>query len=295
MNLPGLIVAPVTPFDADQAVDTARLKTVVDFAVPDAALIIAAGVEAQEYQYLDLGQRKDLIARTIEFVDGRVPVTVGCSHPSFKTVGELAGFAKAQGAHSIQVLAPLRPFGGVPNDDDLVRYFEAVSGETDLPIIAYLNAGPGADASPAATIAIAKLAKVEYLKESSRDMTRVGRLITEIEQAGHARYFTTMQLLLPTLLLGGSGVTLPTPASRLARKVIDAFTSGDIEEAARLQRQFTLWPAKWMNYGLTPTMKASLGLLGLDVGGLYPPFKSITGADLDALSAYLKTTDLKKA
>jgi 4-hydroxy-tetrahydrodipicolinate synthase len=32
----------------------------------------------------------------------------------------------------------------------------------------------------------------------------VSRLIVEIDRAGHARYFTTMQMLLATLQLGGS-------------------------------------------------------------------------------------------
>lgn len=294
MKLPGLIVAPLTPFDTELKVDDAALKRCIDYVVDDSAMIIAAGVEAQEYQYLDLDQRMELMARSIDLVDGRVPVAAGVSHASIKTVAKLAGFAKDRGASAIQVLAPLRPFGGVPTDADLVTYFEAVAAETDLPIVLYLNAGPGADASPAATIALSKIGKVEYIKESSRDLSRVGRLVAEIELAGHARYFTTMQMLLATLLLGGSGITLPPPATRLARMVIDAFEAGDVLEAARLQRQFSLWPAKWMNHGLMPTMKASMDILGIPVGDPYPPFKPITGKDREALVDYLKTTDLMK-
>ncbi|RDE07859.1 dihydrodipicolinate synthase family protein [Pelagibacterium lacus] len=294
MKLPGLIVAPLTPFDADLNVDDAALKRCIDYVIDDSAMIIAAGVEAQEYQYLDLDQRMDLMARTIDLVDGRVPVAAGVSHASVKTVAKLAGFAKDRGAEAIQVLAPLRPFGGVPTEADLVTYFEAVAAETDLPIVLYLNAGPGADPSPAATIALSKINKVDYIKESSRDLSRVGRLVAEIELAGHARYFTTMQMLLATLLLGGSGITLPPPATRLARMVIDAFEAGDILEAARLQRQFSLWPSRWMNHGLLPTMKASMDILGIPVGDPYPPFKPITGKDRDSLADYLKTTDLMK-
>lgn len=294
VHLPGLIVAPLTPFDADLNIDQAKLAQVIENAVPDSAMIIAAGVEAQEYQYLDVAARKDLISRSLDLVAGRVPVAAGISNPNFRTAVELAHHAQKAGAHAIQLLAPLRPFGGVPTQEDLLAYYEAVSAETDLPIMAYLNAGPGADPTPAATLAIAKLPKVHYVKESSRDMTRVGRLIAEIELAGHARYFTTMQLLLPTLLLGGSGVTLPTPASRLAKKLVDAFVAGDIVEAARLQQQFSLWPAKWMGHGLTAVMKATLDIIGQPIGGLYPPFKSITGADLEALRDYVQSTDLMK-
>lgn len=294
MNLPGLIIAPLTPFGADLKVDDAAFKRGIEYVIDDAAMIIAAGVEAQEYQLLDLDQRMDLMARTIELVDGRVPVAAGVSHANFKTVGKLAAFAQERGAKVLQVLAPLRPFGGPATPDDLMRYYEAVSAETDLPILLYLNPGSGADPSIEATIALSKLEKVKYIKESSRDITRIGRLISEIELAGHARYFTTQQVLLPTLMLGGSGITLPPPASRLAKMVIDAFVAGNFEEAARLQRQFTIWPSRWMNYGLMPTMKASLDILGVPMGGPFPPYRAIEGADYDALAAYLKTTDLMK-
>jgi hypothetical protein len=47
--------------------------------------------------------------------------------------------------------------------------------------------------------------------------------------------------LLITLQLGGSGITLPRPAAELAHYVIDAYVAGDIEGAAKLQQQFSLF------------------------------------------------------
>lgn len=45
------------------------------------------------------------------------------------------------------------------------------------------------------------------------------------------------------LLLGGSGVTLPPPAARIADLLIKAFLAGNVTEAPRLQKQFSLFPA----------------------------------------------------
>ncbi len=197
-------------------------------------MVVAAGVETQEYTYLSLEDRKALIRSTIELVDKRAPVMVGISHASFRTAIELAHDAERMGAAAVQLLAPLRPFAGPPTRDDLIAYFEAVSRETSLPITLYLNPGPGADVSIPDTIALAKLPRVAFIKESSRDLARVSRLIVEIDRAGHARYFTTMQMLLITLMLGGSGATMPPPASEIARHVIDAFVAKDYERAARV-------------------------------------------------------------
>ena len=294
MAVPGLIVAPLTPFTADLEVDEPALRREIDYVVRDcgATMVVAAGVETQEYTYLSLEQRKGLIRRTIEGVDRRVPVMVGISHPSFKTSVELAHFAESLGAAAVQLLAPLRPFAGPPTQADLIAYFEAVARETRLPITLYLNPGPGADVSIADTIALARLPSVQLIKESSRDLARVSRLIVEIDRAGHARYFTTMQMLLATLQLGGSGATMPPPGSEIARHVIDAFVAGDHERAAALQLQFALFPSKWMHRGLAPVMKAAMNLIGVRVGDPYPPYGSLTAEETSALAAVLRTSVL---
>ena len=294
MHPPGLIVAPLTPFTADLDVDASSLRRQIDYIVKDcgATMVVAAGVETQEYTYLSLEKRKALIRHTVEFVDGRVPVMVGISHPSFKTAIELAHFAEKLGAAAVQLLAPLRPFAGPPTQADLIAYFEAISRESHLPITLYLNPGPGADVSIPDTIALAKLPRVQLIKESSRDLARVSRLIVEIDRAGHARYFTTMQMLLATLELGGSGATMPPPGSEIARHIIDAFVAKDYTRAAELQLQFALFPSKWMHRGLAPVMKAALNLIGVPVGDPYPPYVSLSKDELAALAAVLRTTVL---
>lgn len=295
LRLPGLIVPPLTPFNDQQKVDYALLEKGVNYVVDDcnAAMVIAAGVEAQEYHYLKFEERKELIKKTIEFVGQRCPVAVGISHPSYKVAIELAHYAQDLGAQAVQLLAPLRAFGGEPTHQETLDYFQAVLNDIKVPMVLYLNPGPGANVSIPTTIALAKLPGIHYIKESSRDLSRVSRLIAEIELSGHARYFTTMQMLLITLQLGGSGVTLPPPAAYLANKVVQAFIKGELEEATRLQLQFASYPNRWMGHGLTPTMKASLKLMGLSAGDPYPPHPAIHGADLKALEAYLKTTDLQ--
>lgn len=292
MKLPGLVVPPLTPFRADLTVDEDALRREIDYIVDDcgATMVSAAGVETTEYHYLSMEQRRALIRRTVEFVDGRVPVVVGISHPNVNTAIELAGLAEELKADAVQVLAPQRPFGGQPTLDELVAYFETVGAATKLPIMLYLNPGPGAEVNPAWTLALAKLPRVAYVKESSRDLARVSRLIVEIDLAGHARYFTTMQMLLASIQLGGSGATMPPPGAYIANAVIQAFNAGDHARAAELQRQFALWPARWMGYGLAPALKAAMEIVGLPLGDPYPPFKPVSAEDKAAMAEYLRTT-----
>jgi 4-hydroxy-tetrahydrodipicolinate synthase len=291
-----LIVAPLTPFTRDLKIDDHALARQLDYIIAECSpsWIVAAAVEAQEYTYLSLDKRKALVRTTVELVAGRCPVMVGISHPSFRTAIELAHFAEGLGAAAVQMLAPLRAHGGPPTDRDLVAYFEAVGRETSLPMTLYLNAGPGADVSIPATIALAKLERVHFVKESSRDLARVSRLIVEIDRAGHAKYFTTMQMLLASIQLGGAGATMPPPGAEIARHVIDAFVAGEHERAAEIQLQFALFPARWMHRGLTPTMKAAMKIIGIPVGDPYPPYAALDADEVKALEAFLKTTQLAK-
>lgn len=294
MPEPGLIVAPLTPFTPELTVDEPALARQIDYIVKDcrATMIVAAGVETQEYTYLSFEERKNLIRRTIELTDRRVPVMVGISHASFRTAIALAHEAERLGAAAVQVLAPLRPFAGPPTQADLIAYFEAIGRETKLPITLYLNPGPGADVSVPDTVALSMLPQVQLIKESSRDLARVSRLIVEIDRAGHARYFTTMQMLLATLELGGSGATMPPPGSEIARAVIDAFLAKDYRRAAELQLQFALFPSKWMHRGLAPAMKAAMNLIGVPVGEPYPPYSPLSRDEMTALASTLKNTVL---
>ena len=56
MHEPGLIVAPLTPVTAELQVDDQALRRQIDYVVSDcrATMLVAAGVETQEYTYLSL-------------------------------------------------------------------------------------------------------------------------------------------------------------------------------------------------------------------------------------------------
>lgn len=293
-KLPGLIVPPLTPFTDALQVDERALAAEIDYVIDgcNAAMVVAAGVETQEYMYLSMDERRRLIRSTVECVGGRRPVAVGVTHPSYRTAIELAQFAESLGADAIQLLAPLRPFGGAATQAELVAYFESIARETKLPIVLYLNPGPGADVPPAGVVELAKLDSVRWIKESSRDLSRVSQLIAKVDLAGHARYFTTVQMLLATLEHGGSGATMPPPAAELCARIVEAFVAGRHDEAARLQRQFALFPSSWMHRGLAPTLKAAMKILGRPVGDPYPPFGRFSDEERVELAAYLAKTDL---
>jgi 4-hydroxy-tetrahydrodipicolinate synthase len=128
---------------------------------------------------------------------------------------------------------------------------------------------------------------VQLIKESSRDLARVARLIVEIDRAGHARYFTTMQMLLASLQPGGSGATMPPPGSEIARHIIDAFVAGP-RARGRPAAPVRAVSVQMMHRGLAPTMKA---LYRRASRRPYPPYAPLNRERWRAGSA-LRTTVL---
>ena len=283
----GIIGAALTPFTEDGSVDYDALAREIEFLVADCDAISVAAVEASEYTVLSLQDRKEVMRRATEIINKRVPVILGASSHSIDTILDLAEHAAAVGGDLIQVLMPIRPWGGQPTMADLIQFFTEVASVSPLPIVAYHNPGPGADPPLDAFVRLSELNKVDYFKESSRDITKITRLIEQIQLAGKANYFTTMQPLLTTLMMGGAGATMPPPGTRIGARVVRAFREGDIDKARYWQRCFTLFPGKWGAYGLPPIMKSALKHFGVDIGDPARPYAPVSPRDHAQIGQFL--------
>jgi 4-hydroxy-tetrahydrodipicolinate synthase len=288
----GLIGACLTPFDEDGRVDYAALRHEIDFIVSDADAISIGAVEAAEYTMLSPDERKQLLRVGTEMVDGRIPVILGASSPTLHGGAELADHAAEVGADLIQVLMPLRPWGGQPKAAELIDYFAGVAYASPLPIVAYHNPGPGADPPIDAFVELSEMDEIQYFKESSRNITKIARLVEEIDLAGKANYFTTMQPLLTTLIMGGSGATMPPPGTRIGAEVVRAVRAGNLERARQWQRFFSLFPATWGSYGLAPIMKSAMKHFGVDLGDPAPPYRPVTIRDHDQIGSFFRQIGL---
>lgn len=288
----GIIGACLTPFGEDDCVDYKALEREIDFLAGDCDAISIAAVEAAEYTMLSREERKELLRVGTELINKRVPVILGASSPSAREVIELAEYAANVGGDLVQVLMPLRPWGGQPTIAELMEFFTQVASESPLPVVCYHNPGPGADPPQDAFVRISEINNVRYFKESSRDITKISRLIEQIDLAGKGHYFTTMQPLLATLIMGGSGATMPPPGTRIGAQVVKAFRADDLERARYWQRCFALFPGKWAAYGLPPVMKSAMKHFGVDIGDPSRPYSPVSPRDHAQIGQFLRQIGL---
>ena len=289
-RLEGIIGALLTPFNRSGEIDYGALKAEIDFTIDEcgADSVSLGAVEASEYGLLSLNERKELIRRGLEMVAGRVTVIAGVSSHSLKTAAEMSTFSAECGADFVQALVQHLPWGGQPEPMEVLSYFHQLGEKSPLPIVAYLYAGPGADLGIPATVSLGQQPKVYAFKESSRDLKRVGRLIEEIHRAGHAQYFTTMEMLLITLQMGGAGATMPPPAVKIAKYITREYQSGNMENAVFGQRVFSLMGSRFGARGLVPLMKAALKIVGIDIGDPHDPYRPLSSREENELKEFLK-------
>lgn len=288
----GIIGACLTPFGEDERVNYKALEKEIDFLMADCDAVSIAAVEAAEYTMLSREERKELLRIATQIVARRKPVILGVSSPSPREVIELAEYSASVGGDLVQVLMPLRPWGGQPTIAELMEFYTQVASASPLPVVCYHNPGPGADPPQDAFVKISEINNIRYFKESSRDITKISRLIEQIDLAGRGHYFTTMQPLLATLMMGGSGATMPPPGTRIGAQVVRAFRAGDIERARYWQRCFALFPGKWAAYGLPPVMKSALKHFGVDIGDPSKPYAPVSPRDHAQIGQFLRQIGL---
>ena len=80
-------------------------------------------------------ERRELLRVGTQLVDKRVPVILGCSSPSPREVIDLAEYAATIGGDLVQVLMPLRPWGGQPTISELMEYYIQVASASPLPVV----------------------------------------------------------------------------------------------------------------------------------------------------------------
>jgi 4-hydroxy-tetrahydrodipicolinate synthase len=292
----GVIASCLTPFDDQGGVAIGPLGREIDDIIDEchADAVAIAATEDSEYPLLELSERKDLMAAGTQLVNHRIPVILGISHPAPERAIELAEHAKAVGGDVALLLLPIRLWGGDPNADEIYDYVDEIARNSPLPICCYQNRRTGSDPAIATFLRLADVPNVGYIAEMSGDLTRISRLVEEIERRGSAGYFTTIESLLINLSLGGSGAVMPPPAARVGAEVVRAFRAGDMDRAVEWQRILGLFPGRWSRYGLPPVMKAAMRHLGIDLGAPADPWGKITDADVVAIGELLEVVGLKE-
>lgn len=293
VNITGIIAPVLTPFDETGELQPERIEDSVAFTMECGChAIVASGTGVQETAALAPEERKTVISETIDAVGGEVPVLAGISYPAQPVVDELIAHAQQEGADAVLAMPP---WGVPPSEEAILRYYENIDAETDLPILLYNNPSVTVNMSKELMARVATAVDgVEYVKESSRDYRKLAWLFEHVHETGDVELFTTMDVLLPTLLTVGTGVITPAPLSKPSMEVYEAVENGDSESALTAQRTFGEFPPQEVDGGLTPTCKASAEIAGVPVGKPREPYTGLSEEERTAIERWMDEVDIPR-
>ena len=171
----GVMPAITTQFDSEGALSLKAFKNNLTHQIKAGVHGIILGGTLGEASTLTSSEKESLLKMTLEQVEGKIPVIMNIAEQSTDQAVGSAKAAETSGASGLMLLPPMRYRA---TDIETVAYFSAVASSTSLPIMIYNNP---VDYKIEVTLdmfeAIRKYENITAVKESTRDITNITRMI----------------------------------------------------------------------------------------------------------------------
>jgi 4-hydroxy-tetrahydrodipicolinate synthase len=254
----GVLPAIITPFQRNPGmdVDLEGLRSNVEFLISQGVHGIVPCGSTGESATLSFEEHDQVIAATIDQVNGRVPVLAGTGSNNTAEAVRLTRAAKDLGADGVLVISP---YYNKPNRSGLIKHYYRLA-DLDIPVVAYNVPGrTGQNLLPDLVAELAEHPGIVGIKEASGDIGQVSRIIEETLDLDFEVYSGDDNLTLPMLSLGGVGVISVAANVQPARMVamFDYFLEGDLEMALELHYELSpLFRAMFIDTNPIPVKKA---------------------------------------
>jgi len=203
IQLKGIIPPVVTPLKNSKEIDIEGLQNLIEYLISGGVhglFMLGTTGEATSISYQ---LRKELLKRTAEFVNHRIPVVVGITDTSLEGSLEIAEFSAEMGLDGV-VIAP--PYYLPISQDEMKEYLEVLVPQLPLPFLMYDMPGCTKMHMSLPTIKRAKELGAIGVKDSSGDMTYLYALIQEFKDSPDFSIIAGTELFLPeTIMYGGHG------------------------------------------------------------------------------------------
>jgi 4-hydroxy-tetrahydrodipicolinate synthase len=229
-----ILTAMVTPFSENGELDLAEAGRLAHWLVErDNDGLIVAG-STGEGQTLDDDERNALFSAVKEAVGNSAVVIANAGTNSTRESVRAVQAAENAGADAILAVVP---YYNKPTQRGMIAHFSAIAEATNLPIVIYNIPGrTGVNMLPATLLDLAQRhGNIAGVKESSGDLKQIATILRD-RNDGFIVWSGDDHLFLPCLALGADGVVGVAShlCSREYRAMVDAFTRGNVDEAARL-------------------------------------------------------------
>ena len=289
----GVMPAITTQFDSEGSLSLKAFKNNLAHQIKAGVHGIILGGTLGEASTLTSSEKESLLKTTLEQVEGKIPVIMNIAEQSTDQAIVSAKDAETNGASGLMLLPPMRYRA---TDIETVAYFSAVASSTSLPIMIYNNP---VDYKIEVTLdmfeAIKKYENITAVKESTRDITNITRMINRFGD----RYKILCgvdTIAMESILMGAKGWVAGLVDS-FPEETVAIYTyckAGEWEKARAVFR----WFLPLLELDISPQLVQNIKLCeqatGLGTGYVRKPRLPLEGSELKRVELIIKESLAKR-
>ncbi|HEU4616508.1 MAG TPA: 4-hydroxy-tetrahydrodipicolinate synthase [Gammaproteobacteria bacterium] len=292
--LSGSMVALVTPMDAGGALDYAALAKLIDFHVESGTEALVVAGTTGESPTLTRGEHVELLKRSCELADGRIPIVAGTGSNS---TAQTLALSRAVDDLPLRALMVVTPYYNKPTQEGMYRHFSAVADGVKHPLIVYnVPSRTGVDLKPATVARLSSHPNIHAIKEATGELDRVEAL-----RDGCGKDFSLLSgddaTAAEFMLRGGHGVISVTgnvaPAGM--RRLCDAARAGKRADAEKIDATLRGLHRNLFAESNPIPVKWALGQMGLIGPGIRLPLTPLAEQFHDAVRGAMREAGIAVA
>ncbi len=286
LELSGLGVAMITPFNEDKSVDFLSLEKILNHLVPNIDYLVVFGTTS-EIPVLTATEKKEILYKIRRQVKGKIPIIMGLGGNNTQS---LVNQMKTTDFDGVDAILSVTPYYNKPNQRGLLAHYTELAKHSPRPIILYNVPGRTAvNMDAATTLKLAKIPNIIAIKEASGNFLQIMTVLDN-----KPKNFTVISgddaLTFPLMSMGISGVisVLGNAFPKEMRILTNYMISGNITKAREIHFQLLPFIKAIFKDGNPAGIKALLSLKGIVKNELRLPLVRVTDEHLKDMMSILK-------
>lgn len=262
MKLQGCGTALITPFKADQSIDEAALRDLVEWQVASGIGFLVPCGTTGETPTLSHDEWLRVVDITIEVAGGRVPVVAGATANA--TAQAVANARELDRRKGVDAILTASPYYNKPTQEGQYQHFKAIAEAVDKPLVLYNVPGrTAANIEPATLGRLAQIPNIIAVKEASGNITQIAEVFNHVPES-FLVFSGDDAMTLPVISLGGVGIisVVSNEIPREMSEMTNAALNNDWKKARKIQHSYLpLMQANFIESSPMP-VKAVLAMMG---------------------------------
>ncbi|KAG7409962.1 putative 4-hydroxy-2-oxoglutarate aldolase [Fusarium oxysporum f. sp. rapae] len=241
------------------------------------------------------------IRSTANLFEQQTPIIAGCSSNSVRQTLELISQAQLAGADYALVLPPSY-WAAAMTKPIIKSFYRDVAAESKLPVIIYNfpNVASGIDIDSDLIVELAReLPNISGVKLTCGNLGKLQRVTAAITADKFSAFAGKADFMLPGLVCGSAGViaALANVVPRVHVELLRAYSAGDLERAAAIQKGLSCADAALLKFGISGVKTSCRKWFGYGDGRVRRPLPTVelSSMDGDAVQSIERLIELENS